>query len=117
MKKNLKRRIFNVMKFMFTFGVVFGSLTVIGFAGAMTTATKLFTKASIFLDEIANGLLYVSMGAAVVAIATGVLMKKFSMGKQDKIETGNRIIRETIIALMVVNAAPWIVKWVAATAR
>jgi hypothetical protein len=108
MKKNFKGKMYNTMKFIFTFGVVFSALTLTGHA-----ATGIFTKAASFLNVIQRGLLYVSIGAAIIGIATGVLMKKFSMGKQDKIETGNRIIRETVVAVLVINSAPVLVRWLA----
>jgi hypothetical protein len=106
MKKIFKGKVYNALKFVFTFGVVFGAFAISSNAG-------IFDKANTFLKEIQDGLLLVSTVAAIVGVSTGVLMKKFSMGKQDKIETGNRIIRETLIAVAMINVAPVLVGWIA----
>lgn len=47
-----------------------------------------------------------STGAVVIAVGCGVFIKKFSMGKQDKIELGNKLIRDSIIGFIVLNAMP-----------
>ena len=47
-----------------------------------------------------------STGAVVIAVGCGVFIKKFSMGKQDKIELGNKLIRDSIIGFVVLNAMP-----------
>jgi len=47
-----------------------------------------------------------SAGAVVIAVGCGVFIKKFSMGKQDKIELGNKLIRDSIIGFIVLNAMP-----------
>lgn len=57
-------------------------------------------------------LLGISTGAAGVGIGTGVFMKKFSMGKQDRIETGNRLIRDSVIGWGTINGAGQVLTWV-----
>lgn len=45
-----------------------------------------------------------STAAAGVGVGTGVFMKKLSMGKQDKIELGNKVTKDSIIGWATLNA-------------
>ena len=72
----------------------------------------LFNKAGAILNTIKSGLLTISAAAVTIAVACGVFMKKFSMGKQDKIETGNKLIRDSIIGFVVLNSMTYITSYI-----
>ena len=75
-------------------------------------ANTLFNKAGAILNTIKGGLLKISAAAVTIAVACGVFMKKFSMGKQDKIETGNKLIRDSIIGFVVLNSMTYITDYI-----
>lgn len=74
--------------------------------------SDLFNKAGAILNTVKGGLLKISAAAVTIAVACGVFMKKFSMGKQDKIETGNKLIRDSIIGFVVLNSMTYITDYV-----
>lgn len=76
------------------------------------SANTLFHKAGAILNTIKSGLLKISAAAVTIAVACGVFMKKFSMGKQDKIETGNKLIRDSIIGFVVLNSMTYITDYI-----
>ena len=61
-------------------------------------------------ERVQSVMLTFSIPAVVIAVGCGVFIKKFSMGKQDKIELGNKLIRDSIIGFIVINAMPTIAK-------
>jgi len=72
----------------------------------------LFDRAGSILNTIKSGLLKISGAAVIIAVGCGVFMKKFSMGKQDKIETGNKLIRDSIVGFVVLNSMTYIVSYI-----
>ena len=72
--------------------------TNIAFAG------NLFDNASQLLNDVYLKFVGMSTAAAGVGVGTGVFMKKLSLGKQDKIELGNKVIKDSIIGWITLNA-------------
>ncbi|MDR0978410.1 MAG: pilin [Lachnospiraceae bacterium] len=62
------------------------------------TYPKLVTTIKGAFDEIEKWILYISTPAAAVAVGTGIFMKKFSFGDEEKIRTGKRIIRGSLFS-------------------
>ncbi len=50
------------------------------------------------LTKIKEWIIKISTPAAAVAIGTGVLMKKFSFGDEDRIVAGKRLIKSTLFS-------------------
>lgn len=50
------------------------------------------------LTKIKDWIIKISTPAAAVAIGTGVLMKKFSFGDEDRIIAGKRLIKSTLFS-------------------
>lgn len=75
-------------------------------------SNQLFGRAQYILDQVKKGLLGLSAGAVTIAVACGVFMKKFSMGKQDKIEVGNKLIRDSIVGFVVLNSMTYITSFI-----
>lgn len=59
---------------------------------------KLVSKINSAFEDIESWLLKLSTPAAAVAVGTGVFMKKFSFGDEEKIRTGKRIIRGSLFS-------------------
>lgn len=72
----------------------------------------IFGVAAKLIDDIKGELLMLSSGAVTIAVGCGVFMKKFSMGKQDKIEMGNKLIRDSIIGFVVLNSMTYITTYI-----
>ena len=59
---------------------------------------KLIKTINSGLTKIKEWIIKLSTPAAAVAIGTGILMKKFSFGDEDRIVAGNRLIKSTIFS-------------------
>ena len=73
------------------------SLYTITYAGIFT-GDDLATKITNGLSEIQSWIVKIATPAAAVAIGSGLLMKKFSFGDEEKITTGRKLIRSTIFS-------------------
>jgi hypothetical protein len=67
-------------------------------------AGDLFGNASQLLNDVYLKFVGMSTAAAGVGVGTGVFMKKLSLGKQDKIELGNKVTKDSIIGWVTLNA-------------
>lgn len=77
-----------------TFTLSFCSLTYAG----IFTGDDLATKITNGLSEIQSWIVKIATPAAAVAIGSGLLMKKFSFGDEEKITTGKKLIRSTLFS-------------------
>lgn len=59
---------------------------------------KLVSTLDSAFEKIEKYILKISTPAAAVAVGTGVLMKKFSFGDEEKIRTGKRLISGSIFS-------------------
>ena len=59
---------------------------------------KLITTIDSAFKKIEGYIVKISTPAAAVAIGTGVLMKKFSFGDEERIRTGKKIIRSSLFS-------------------
>lgn len=75
-----------------TFLILFSSITY----GA--SDPKLIKTINNGLTKIKDWIIKISTPAAAVAIGTGVLMKKFSFGDEDRIVAGKRLIKSTLFS-------------------
>ena len=64
----------------------------------MAAYPKLISTLSDAFEKIQTWLLKLSTPAAAVAVGTGVFMKKFSFGDEEKIRTGKNIIRGSLFS-------------------
>jgi len=70
----------------------------------MAFAGDLFGNADKLLNDVYLKFVGMSTAAAGVGVGTGVFMKKLSLGKQDKIELGNKVTKDSIIGWATLNA-------------
>lgn len=63
-----------------------------------TSEPKLISKINSAFEQIEKWLLKLATPAAAVAVGTGVFMKKFSFGDEDRIRTGKKIIKGSLFS-------------------
>lgn len=59
---------------------------------------KLITTLNSAFEKIESYIIKISTPAAAVAVGTGILMKKFSFGDEEKIRTSNKLIRGSLFS-------------------
>lgn len=59
---------------------------------------ELVTKLNNAFESIEGWLIKLATPAAAVAVGTGVFMKKFSFGDEEKIRTGNKLIKGSLFS-------------------
>lgn len=59
---------------------------------------KIVTTIKKAFERIEEWIIKISTPAAAVAVGTGILMKKFSFGDEDKIRIGKRLIRGSLFS-------------------
>ncbi len=85
--------------FLFNFIILFTTLLLFLFLPNVNAATpKLIIKINDAFESIEGWILNLATPAAAVAVASGVFMKKFSFGDEEKIRTGKKIIRGSLFS-------------------
>lgn len=59
---------------------------------------QIVNKINTAFDNIKNWLLKIATPAAAVAVGTGVFMRKFSFGDEEKIRTGKKLIKGSLFS-------------------
>lgn len=88
--KNKKQLIYSIMVsilFMSTFST-----------NVYAADPKLITTLNSAFEKIESYIIKISTPAAAVAVGTGILMKKFSFGDEEKIRTSNKLIRGSLFS-------------------
>ena len=94
-KKDLSKIVafFCVMIFVFT--LIFIAI----FSGQVQASTpKLVSKMENAFKDIEGWIIKLSTPAAAVAVGTGIFMKQFSFGDEERIRTGKKIIRSSLFS-------------------
>lgn len=73
---------------------------------AFAADDTVFSVAQEMMNDTRVALVAISTAAAVVGAGTGALMKKFSMGNEHKISTGNKVITGSVVGWGVINGLP-----------
>lgn len=79
---------------LFIFIVLFHLFPFISFG----STPKLVSKLENAFSDIEDWLIKLATPAAAVAVGTGIFMKKFSFGDEEKIRTGKKIIRGSLFS-------------------
>ena len=90
----MKRKKFFILSFLILFVVFyfcFATFSCAAYPKLVSTLTKAF-------ESIKSWLLKLATPAAAVAVGTGVFMKKFSFGDEEKIRMGKSIIRGSLFS-------------------
>ena len=88
-----KKRFF-LLNFFILFIIFYFSFSSTSYAAYPTLISTIMNA----FNKIKSWLLAVSTPAAAVAVGTGVFMKKFSFGDEEKIRTGKSIIRGSLFS-------------------
>lgn len=59
---------------------------------------KLITTLTLAFETVETWLLRIATPAAAVSVGTGIFMKKFSFGDEERIRTGKKIVRGTLFS-------------------
>ena len=59
---------------------------------------KIITKINSAFENIESWIIKISTPAAAVAVGTGIFMRKFSFGDEEKIRTGKKIIKGSLFS-------------------
>ncbi len=80
--------------------IIFYTILLILFIPNITFAAypKLVSTINSSFTKIKDWIITISTPAAAVAVGTGILMKKFSFGDEEKIRTGKRLIRGSLFS-------------------
>jgi len=87
----LKINIFFILYLLFCFIFLFSNNVYGAYPKLVSTLMSAF-------ENIESWILKISTPAAAVAVGTGVFMKKFSFGDEERIRTGKRIIRGSLFS-------------------
>ena len=90
-----KKIIFFVLFILFFFIFLLFNFNVLSFGFG---EPKIVTKLNSAFETIEGWLIKLSTPAAAVAVGTGVFMRKFSFGDEEKIRTGKKIIKGSLFS-------------------
>lgn len=113
--KSLMKKVCNVLVAVAYVTFIVAVVSEFGFADVesdLSDSTNLVGGINALLAETKSVILKFSAFAVIIGVGVGAMMKKFSMGKQDKIEMGNKLMKDSIIAFAILNATPRIVNFV-----
>ena len=91
----MKKHYFYLIIFLFIIYFLFFFST---FCFASWGEPQLITKLNKAFESIEEWIIKLSTPAAAVSVGTGVFMKKFSFGDEEKIRTGKNIIRGSLFS-------------------
>ena len=74
------------------------SLSFILISNSYAATPKLISKLNSAFSDIEDWLIKLATPAAAVAVGTGIFMKKFSFGDEEKIRTGKKIIKGSLFS-------------------
>ncbi|MCI8444590.1 MAG: hypothetical protein HFJ37_05515 [Clostridia bacterium] len=91
----MKKKIFYTV-FILLFSLIFlNSLSVYSFAWG---DPQIVNKINSAFETIEGWILKIATPAAAVAVGSGIFMKKFSFGDEEKIRTGKKIIKSSLFS-------------------
>ena len=102
-----------IIKFTIVFFVIFFSFIYLINIYAMTDKSPiLVNKFNRAFEKIQEYLILIATPAAGVAICTGLLMRKFSFGDEERVRTAKKLIRGTIIAYALIISTKLILNFI-----
>jgi hypothetical protein len=102
-----------IIKFTIAFFVIFFSFIYLINIYAVTDKSPiLVNKFKRAFEKIQEYLILIATPAAGVAICTGLLMRKFSFGDEERVRTAKKLIRGTIIAYSLIISTKLILNFI-----
>ena len=106
----MKKIFYNILFIIFiSFSILF-SLNNISFAAYPKLVSKLISA----FEDIKSYIIAIATPIAAVAIGSGFLMQKFSLGDEERIRTGKKLIRTSIISYAFILALDLIINLIKA---
>lgn len=90
----MKKIFYYILFILFIASVIFLTFNSLSFAGY----PKLVNKIIDAFEDIKSYLIAIATPIAAVAIGSGFLMQKFSFGDEERIRTGKKLIRTSIVS-------------------
>jgi uncharacterized BrkB/YihY/UPF0761 family membrane protein len=89
-----------VKKLYYIFYITFLVIIILNFLSLTSFASypKLVNTITNAFDKIKSWFLKIATPAAAVAVGTGIFMKKFSFGDEERLRTGKRLIRGSLFS-------------------
>ncbi len=87
----MRKKVYIIILIFNLFLFIFGSIS-------LAADPQIINKLNSAFENIEGWLLKLSTPAAAVAVGTGVFMKKFSFGDEEKIRTGKKIIKGSLFS-------------------
>ena len=87
----IKSKYLLIIILFFIYFIIFSSICFAADPKLINTLKKAF-------ESIESWILKISTPAAAVAVGTGIFMKKFSFGDEEKIRTGKRMVRGSLFS-------------------
>lgn len=78
--------------------ILFLIFTILFSTNSFAAYPKLITKLTSAFETIESWIIKISTPAAAVAVGSGVFMKKFSFGDEERIRVGKKIIRGSLFS-------------------
>lgn len=91
----MRKKIFYTFSICLLFFIFLSSFSSFSFA---LGDPKIVGKINSAFENIESWLLKIATPAAAVAVGTGVFMKKFSFGDEEKVRTGNKLIKGSLFS-------------------
>ena len=91
----MNKKLFNIILIIFLFINFLFILSSISFAWG---DPQIVSKINSAFENIKDWLLKIATPAAAVAVGSGVFMKKFSFGDEEKIRTGKKLIKGSLFS-------------------
>lgn len=89
--KKQKLIFYSISFYLILFIIFLPNFSLAAYPKLISTINSSFTK-------IKDWIIIIATPAAAVAVGTGILMKKFSFGDEEKIRTGKRLIRGSLFS-------------------
>ena len=93
----MKNNIIKIKKIIYLF-FIFNLFILILSSQSFAADPQIINKLNFAFENIEGWLLKLSTPAAAVAVGTGVFMKKFSFGDEEKIRTGKKLIKGSLFS-------------------
>ena len=102
-----------IIKFTIAFFIIFfGFIYFINIYAMTDKSPILVNKFKRAFEKIQEYLILIATPAAGVAICTGLLMRKFSFGDEERVRTAKKLIRGTIIAYALIISTKLILNFI-----
>ena len=86
----------NCYKFMLSFFIVF--ILVFWCLPCLAATPQIVSKLESGFEDIESWILKLSTPAAAVAVGTGIFMRKFSFGDEERIRLGKKLVRNSLFS-------------------